>query len=191
DEPGGRIDPGEEVGADVGRQRTGEVEVIPFEDGANRRGDDDFPLVAGHWSRAAPHSSCHCHARLLPLLSTHFVHLILLFTLNVLHRAIRLRSKFGIVQRGIAPGRTIGIAQMTSPASLAFVVADDHPMVREALASALGQAFGGSTLATAASLAQSEALLEGDPETDGHPLELRMAGMDGKNGLRALRRLHP
>jgi DNA-binding NarL/FixJ family response regulator len=80
---------------------------------------------------------------------------------------------------------------MTSSVPLAFVVADDHPMVREALASALGQAFGGSSVATAATLSQTQALLEEQPETDALLLDLDMPGMAGMTGLGLLRSSHP
>ena len=80
---------------------------------------------------------------------------------------------------------------MTSPAPIAFVVADDHPMVREALASALGQAFGGSTVATAATLAQTQVLLDEQPEIDALLLDLDMPGMAGMTGLGVLRSSHP
>ena len=80
---------------------------------------------------------------------------------------------------------------MTSVPAFAFVVADDHPMVREALAAALGQAFGGSAVATAATLAQTQALLERQPETDALLLDLDMPGMAGLTGLGVLRSSHP
>ena len=80
---------------------------------------------------------------------------------------------------------------MTPPSAFAFVVADDHPMVREALASALGQAFGGSSVVTAATLAQTQALLEEQPETDALLLDLDMPGMAGMTGLGVLRSSHP
>jgi DNA-binding NarL/FixJ family response regulator len=80
---------------------------------------------------------------------------------------------------------------MSSAAPLAFVVADDHPMVRDALASALGQTFGSSTVATAATLAQTQALLEEQPETDALLLDLDMPGMAGLTGLGVLRSSHP
>ena len=79
---------------------------------------------------------------------------------------------------------------MTSAAPFTFVVADDHPMVREALALALGQAFAGSTIATAATLAETELLLEQQPETDALLLDLDMPGMAGMTGLGLLRSSH-
>jgi len=48
DEAGRRIDAGEEVGADVRGKRTREVEVVPFEDGADGRSDDDLSLFPRH-----------------------------------------------------------------------------------------------------------------------------------------------
>ena len=72
-----------------------------------------------------------------------------------------------------------------------FLVADDHPMVRDALASALGQAFAGAAIAMAGSLAQVQAALEREPETDALLLDLDMPGMDGLTGLALLRSGHP
>src|SRR5215218_9390996 len=74
---------------------------------------------------------------------------------------------------------------------LAFLIADDHPMVRDALASALGQAFGGAAVAMAGSLAQVQTALEREPETDALLLDLDMPGMDGLTGLALLRSDHP
>jgi DNA-binding NarL/FixJ family response regulator len=75
--------------------------------------------------------------------------------------------------------------------SLTFLIADDHPMVRDALASALGQAFAGAGLVMAGSLPQVQAALERDPETDALLLDLDMPGMDGLTGLALLRSDHP
>ena len=43
--------------------------------------------------------------------------------------------------------------------TLSFLIADDHPMVRDALASALGQAFAGAGIGMAGSLAQVQSAL--------------------------------
>ena len=75
--------------------------------------------------------------------------------------------------------------------TLTFLIADDHPMVRDALASALGQAFADAELAMAATLPQVQAALEQEPETDAVLLDLDMPGMDGLTGLALLRSDHP
>jgi DNA-binding NarL/FixJ family response regulator len=73
----------------------------------------------------------------------------------------------------------------------AFLIADDHPMVRDALKTALGQAFPGAAVTLAGSLAEARAGLELQPETDALLLDLDMPGMDGLTGLALLRSEHP
>ncbi|MCA0303791.1 MAG: response regulator transcription factor [Proteobacteria bacterium] len=80
---------------------------------------------------------------------------------------------------------------MSGDTGLNFLIADDHPMVRDALASALAQAFPGAAIATAQALAEVEAALEANPETDAVLLDLDMPGMDGLTGLGLLRANHP
>jgi DNA-binding NarL/FixJ family response regulator len=72
-----------------------------------------------------------------------------------------------------------------------FLIADDHPMVRDALASSLGQAFAGARIATAATLEETSAALERQPDVDALLLDLDMPGMDGLTGLALLRSGHP
>jgi DNA-binding NarL/FixJ family response regulator len=72
-----------------------------------------------------------------------------------------------------------------------FLVADDHPMVRDALASALGQTFDGAQFSMAGTLAQAQAALDRQPDTDAVLLDLDMPGMDGLTGLARLRAEHP
>ncbi len=72
-----------------------------------------------------------------------------------------------------------------------FLVADDHPMVRDALASALGQTFAGAQFSMASTLAQAQAALDRQPDTDAVLLDLDMPGMDGLTGLARLRSEHP
>lgn len=80
---------------------------------------------------------------------------------------------------------------MSGDTGLNFLIADDHPMVRDALASALAQAFPGAAIATAQALAEVQAALEANPETDAVLLDLDMPGMDGLTGLGLLRANHP
>jgi DNA-binding NarL/FixJ family response regulator len=72
-----------------------------------------------------------------------------------------------------------------------FLIADDHPMVRDALHTALERAFPGATIALAGTLAEVEAGLDRQPETDALLLDLDMPGMDGLTGLALLRSERP
>ena len=80
---------------------------------------------------------------------------------------------------------------MSGEAVLSFLIADDHPMVRDALASALGQSFTGARFSRAGTLDQAKTALDGEPETDAVLLDLDMPGMDGLTGLARLRSEHP
>jgi DNA-binding NarL/FixJ family response regulator len=84
-----------------------------------------------------------------------------------------------------------GTTRKMAGETLSFLIADDHPIVRDALASALGQAFAGAGILMAGSLAQVQAALERQPETDALLLDLDMPGMDGLTGLALLRSDHP
>jgi DNA-binding NarL/FixJ family response regulator len=72
-----------------------------------------------------------------------------------------------------------------------FLIADDHPMVRDALRMALAQAFPDAAIALAGSLAEVQAALDRQPETDALLLDLDMPGMDGLTGLALLRAERP
>lgn len=76
-------------------------------------------------------------------------------------------------------------------AAPSFLIADDHPMVRDALAAALGQAFPGAEIAMATTLTQVQLALDHEPETDALLLDLDMPGMDGLTGVALLRSEYP
>ncbi len=60
DERGARVQPAEELLGDDGGERTVQVEVIPFENGAQRRGQDDFSFFRRHRpvSDIGSHGAC-------------------------------------------------------------------------------------------------------------------------------------
>jgi len=78
-----------------------------------------------------------------------------------------------------------------SPEPPTFLIADDHPMVRDALRTALVHAFPGAVTALAGTLDEVQAALDRQPETDAVLLDLDMPGMDGLTGLALLRSHHP
>ncbi|MBM3531881.1 MAG: response regulator transcription factor [Alphaproteobacteria bacterium] len=79
----------------------------------------------------------------------------------------------------------------TAPAAPSFLVADDHPMVRDALGTALRQSFAGARIETAGSMAETMALLEREAEIDALLLDLDMPGMDGLTGIATVRASYP
>src|SRR5215510_12989733 len=78
-----------------------------------------------------------------------------------------------------------------APSPRSFLIADDHPMVRDALKTALAHAFPGAAMVLAGSLAEVQEALERQPDTDALLLDLDMPGMDGLTGLALLRSDHP
>src|SRR5260370_7974861 len=78
-----------------------------------------------------------------------------------------------------------------APPPRSFLIADDHPMVRDALKTALAQAFPGAAMVLAGSLAEVQDALERQPDTDALLLDLDMPGMDGLTALALLRSDRP
>ena len=76
---------------------------------------------------------------------------------------------------------------MIEATTRSFLIADDHPMVRDALSTVLSQSFPGASIGLAGSLAETQQALERQPDTDALLLDLDMPGMDGLTGLALLR----
>ena len=72
-----------------------------------------------------------------------------------------------------------------------FIVADDHPMVREALALALRAAFPKAEVALAGTLDEASGAIAARPDVDLVILDLDMPGMQGLVGVSALRASYP
>jgi DNA-binding NarL/FixJ family response regulator len=74
---------------------------------------------------------------------------------------------------------------------VAFIVADDHPMVRDALALALRAAFPKAEVALAGTLDEASAAIAARPDVDLVILDLDMPGMQGLSGVSVLRAGYP
>ena len=72
-----------------------------------------------------------------------------------------------------------------------IVIADDHPLVRDALKQTIGQDLSGASFREAASLAEAEAIIRSEGAPDLLLLDLHMPGMKGFTGLVYLRSEFP
>ncbi|WP_341703471.1 response regulator transcription factor [Ferrovibrio sp.] len=84
-----------------------------------------------------------------------------------------------------------GTGKAGAEAALTIIIADDHPLVREALSQALRQALAGVSVIGTGDLAGARAALDGQDNVDLLILDLDMPGMDGFAGLAAVRASHP
>lgn len=80
---------------------------------------------------------------------------------------------------------------METTTEMRIVVADDHPMFRDALRLAIAGLVPDAAIVEASDLDQVVALLHGGPETDLVLLDLNMPGMQGFSGLVYLCQQHP
>jgi DNA-binding NarL/FixJ family response regulator len=76
-------------------------------------------------------------------------------------------------------------------ANVVIVIADDHPLVRDALRQTIAQDLSGATFHEAASLAEAEAAIRSLGAPDLVLLDLHMPGMRGFTGLAYLRSQFP
>ena len=76
---------------------------------------------------------------------------------------------------------------MTTAANTHLVIADDHPLFRDALRQAVASVVGSAVISEAGSFDDLIALLERDSDVDLILLELTMPGISGFSGLIYLR----
>ncbi len=72
-----------------------------------------------------------------------------------------------------------------------LIVADDHPLFREALKATLGHAFAGAEIAEAGSFDEVVRLLETGTDVDLVLFDLKMPGVQGLSGLVYMRAQYP
>src|ERR1700753_3314221 len=80
---------------------------------------------------------------------------------------------------------------MTAAASTRLVIADDHPLFRDALRQAVASVVVSSKIDEAGSFEELTALLERDSDVDLILLDLSMPGISGFSGLIYLRAQYP
>src|SRR5262245_45036110 len=81
--------------------------------------------------------------------------------------------------------------QMTTPANTRLVIADDHPLFRDALRQAVASVVASAKIDEAGSFDDLTALLEQDSDVDLILLDLTMPGISGFSGLIYLRAQYP
>ena len=72
-----------------------------------------------------------------------------------------------------------------------IAIADDHPLMRDALASAIGSAVSGAQFVEAGTLETTLALVAQTPAPDLLLMDLHMPGADGLSGVQAIRTRSP
>ena len=112
----------------------------------------------------------------------------------------------GVVPRGTIPSRNGSISlrkrprarrdplakkSMTAAASTHLIIADDHPLFRDALRQAVASVVTSAKIDEAGSFEELTALLEQDSDVDLVLLDLTMPGISGFSGLIYLRAQYP
>src|SRR3569833_1414187 len=97
-----------------------------------------------------------------------------------------------------APGKLVAALlephfwmSMTAPANSRLVIADDHPLFRDALRQAVASVVSSAKIDEAGAFDDLTALLEQDAEVDLILLDLTMPGISGFSGLIYLRAQYP
>src|SRR5207247_9837357 len=80
---------------------------------------------------------------------------------------------------------------MTAAANTHLVIADDHPLFRDALRQAVASVVASAVVSEAGSFDDLTALLERDSDVDLILLDLTMPGLSGFSGLICLRAQYP
>src|SRR5438046_10110851 len=80
---------------------------------------------------------------------------------------------------------------MTAAANTHLVIADDHPLFRDALRQAVGSVVASAVVSEAGSFDDLTALLERDSDVDLILLDLTMSGIAGFSGMMYLRAQYP
>jgi DNA-binding NarL/FixJ family response regulator len=89
------------------------------------------------------------------------------------------------------PGSKLSLDQMTAAASTHLVIADDHPLFRDALRQAVASVVTSAKIDEAGSFDDLTALLGQDSDVDLVLLDLAMPGISGFSGLIYLRAQYP
>lgn len=84
-----------------------------------------------------------------------------------------------------------GVSNRTIMSNYKILIADDHPLFRDALKHALSDAFEGLHVDEAGSLDDVSAILDEDDQYDLILLDLKMPGVQGFSGLMYLRAQYP
>ena len=88
-------------------------------------------------------------------------------------------------------GRVSNAAGRRGRDVIRIAIADDHPLMRDALASAIGSAVSGAQFVEAGTLETTLALVAQTPAPDLLLMDLHMPGADGLSGVQAIRTRSP